>query len=143
MEPLDLRRTAPRAPRTPLGDLDLIMAARSVDKLRATLPGGDLGAYQIAGFTARFMETLGIDEEDFRSIVALAANDQEIAAWLRKHCSQAQFDECTRLITSRLLRDRINDDDFVQKYPHARALPLEMPIVDMLPLDDELAFGVR
>ena len=119
------------------------MAARTVDKIRATLPGGHLGDYQIAGFSARFFETLGIDENVFRGVVALAATDADIAAWLRKHCTQAQFDECTRVITARLVRDRIGDEDFLRKYPHAKDMPPETPIVDMLPLDDRIAFDTR
>ena len=38
------------------------MAARTVDKLRATLPGGNLGEYQITGFSSRLIETLGLPE---------------------------------------------------------------------------------
>jgi hypothetical protein len=35
------------SPRELLPGLDLSMAARTVDKMRATLPGGNLGSYQI------------------------------------------------------------------------------------------------
>ena len=66
MTPLDLTKQPPRSPRAPLGHLDLVMAARTVDKIRATLPGGNIvfhskemgsyagmvgegGAYEVAG----------------------------------------------------------------------------------------------
>lgn len=140
MEPLDLTKAPPRAPRAPLADLDLLMAARSVDKIRATLPGGDIGAYQIHGFTQRLFDTLGISEEDFRSVVALAQSDADVAAWLRKHSSREKMEEYNRASTARLLRDRIGEKEFIEKYPHAVNLPLETPLIDMLVRDDELAF---
>lgn len=140
MEPLDLTKQPPRAPRTPLADLDVLMAARSVDKIRATLPGGKLGDYRIEGFTSRFFEILAIDEDDFRSVVALAHSDADVAAWLRKHATQEQFDEVNRVIGQRRVRDRIDDPDFRKRYPHADSLSLDMQMIDVLPLDDELAF---
>jgi hypothetical protein len=143
MEPLDLSQRPPRAPREPLAGLDVLMAARTVDKIRATLPGGNLGDYQIAGFSQRFFETLDINEDEFRVVVSLAQSDEDVAAWLRKHVRQEQFDEYQRAILARSLHHRINDADFIAKYPHAKNHPLDMPIVDLLPLDDALAFGSR
>jgi hypothetical protein len=140
MDALDLTRQPPRPPRVPLADLDLLMAARSVDKIRATLEGGNLGDYQIKGFTQRFFDTLGIDETDFRSVVALAQSDADVAAWLRKHCPQAKMDEYNRIEGARSVRDRIDDAAFIEKYPLAAQLPLETPLVDMMTLDDELSF---
>ncbi|HTU68738.1 MAG TPA: DUF5069 domain-containing protein [Candidatus Baltobacteraceae bacterium] len=141
MDALDLTKAPPRPPRTKLAGLDLLMAARSVDKFRATLPGGKLGDYAITGFTMRMLETLGLGEEEFRDAVARAANDIEIADWLREVCSPSQFAEVNRIIAARLVRDRIGDADFRKRYPHAVSLPLDMPIVDMLPIDDELVFA--
>lgn len=75
MESLDLTVRPPRGPRLPLADLDLVMLARTVDKVRATLPGGSLGSYQIPGFSARLLERLGITEDELRDAVAGARSD--------------------------------------------------------------------
>ena len=59
MDALDLTRRPPRSPREPLSGLDLLMVARTVDKIRATLPGGNIGEYQITGFSSRLLLKLG------------------------------------------------------------------------------------
>lgn len=143
MDSLDLTKAPPRAPRTPLAGLDLIMAARTVDKMRATLPGGNLGAYQIAGFSARMLEALGISEDDFRDRVVAASNDGEVADWLREKTTPEQISAFNSSITARRVEHRIDDADFLKKYPHVVNLKRDMALVDMLPLDDEIAFGVR
>jgi hypothetical protein len=47
------------------------MLARTIDKLRATLPGGNIGAYSIPGFSARMLSAIGVSEDDARSFEAL------------------------------------------------------------------------
>ena len=61
MEPLDLTQRPPRSPRLLLGDLELLMIGRTVDKLRATLPGGNIGLYKIDGFSSRLLKAMGIE----------------------------------------------------------------------------------
>jgi len=141
MDALDLTKAPPRPPRTPLADLELIMAARSVDKIRATLPGGNLGTYQIKGFTMRLLDSLSITEDDFREAVARAKSDAEVAAWLREHCTTEQFDAFNRTIAQRVVGDRIADGDFLEKYPNAVTLPLDTPLIDMLKDDDAHCFA--
>ena len=91
MEALDLTRRPPRSPRELLPDLDLLMAARTVDKLRATLPGGNLGAYQITGFSSRLLEALDIPEALLREAIAAADSDAKVAAWIREHSDPARY----------------------------------------------------
>lgn len=140
MDALDLTQRPPRAPRESLAGLDLIMAARTVDKIRATLPGGHLGEYQIAGFSTRMFDALGIDETDFRSMVALAASEDEIAAWLRRHCAPEQIDAFNRDIGTLCIRDRIDNEQWRGRYAFALDLPHETPLIDVLPLDDARSF---
>lgn len=143
MEALDLTKKPPRAPRTPLAGLDLIMAARTVDKMRASLPGGNLGAYQISGFSSRMLEAMSISEDEFREHVAQASNDAQIAAWLKERTTPEQISAFNTWITARRIEHRIDDEEFLKKYPHVVSLSRDMALVDMLPLDDEIAFGVR
>ncbi|HTV93954.1 MAG TPA: DUF5069 domain-containing protein [Verrucomicrobiae bacterium] len=144
MEPLDLTKGPPRAPRTPLADLDLIMAARTVDKVRATLPGGNLGAYNIPGFSSQMLEAIGISEDELRAEVARATGDAEIAAWLRDRVNVEKIDAFNAAITQRRVEHRLNDEVWRKKYPHGVSMPPETPLIDFLAKDDELAFlGAR
>ncbi|HWT06548.1 MAG TPA: DUF5069 domain-containing protein, partial [Xanthomonadales bacterium] len=68
MQPLDLTTAPPRAPRESLAGI--VFLPRTIDKMRATLPGGALGAYNIPGFSEMMLEALGIELEAFRAAVA-------------------------------------------------------------------------
>ena len=144
MDALDLRKKPPRAPRTPLADLDLIMAARTVDKLRASLPGGNLGSYNVPGFSTQMLEAIGISEDDLRAEVAHASSDAEIAAWLRDRVSAEKIDAFNAAISARRIEHRLSDEAWRKKYPHGAAMPPETLLIDFLAKDDELAFlGAR
>ena len=144
MDPLDLTKAPPRAPRTPLADLDLIMAARTVDKLRASLRGGNLGAYQVPGFSTRMLETIGVSEDDLRAEVERASSDAEIAAWLRARTTPEKIAASNAGLEERCVKDRLEDEAWRKKYPHAVSMPPETPLIDMLSKDDQLAFfGAR
>ncbi len=143
MESLDLTRRPPRGPRLPLADLDLFMLARTVDKLRATLPGGSLGSYQIPGFSTRLLEGLGIAEEEIRDAVARANSDEDVAAWVREHTDPARYAEINAALEGRTIADRIDDPAWVAKYPIAQTLPPEMPLLDFLSADDGDMFPNR
>jgi hypothetical protein len=83
MEPLDLRLAPPRPPRAELAGL--VFLPRSIDKLRATLPGGYIGEYSIEGFTTRMLDKLGIGVAQITSAVAAAATDDEVATFVTQH----------------------------------------------------------
>lgn len=140
MDALDLTKQAPRAPRELLPGLELLMMARTVDKLRATLPGGNLGSYQIPGFSARLLEALGIGEASLRDAVAAARNDDDVVVWIRRNSDPARYAQVNVVLESRKVADRLDDPAFVAKYPIIERLPPEMPLLDMLVADDRLAF---
>lgn len=144
MDALDLTKTPPRAPRAPLAGLDLIMAARTVDKVRASLPGGNLGSYNVPGFSTQMLEALGITEDAFRDEVARAADDAQIAAWIRERTTPDAISAFNEKIAERRVKHRLEDEAWRKKYPHAVNMPPETPLIDMLTKDDELAFfGAR
>lgn len=82
MEPLDLRGTVPRSARATL--LGFYFLPRTIDKLRAELPGGSIGPYlnHDTGFSAYVVRRLGLDMDEFRAAVAAAADERDVAAWL-------------------------------------------------------------
>jgi hypothetical protein len=143
MDSLDLSLGPPRSPRVPLADLDLVMLARTVDKLRATLPGGNLGSYQIPGMSLRLLEALGISEGALRDAVAQARSDDEMAVWVRAHSDPARYSEINAALEKRAIRDRLDDPAFVAKYPIAKSLPPEMALLDFLVADDRNMFPAK
>lgn len=139
MEPLNLTLAPPRKPTDVLGGV--IFMARTVDKVRAALPGGELGVYKIDGFSTRVFKTLGIDEEDFRSVVALARSDDDVAQWILKHTTQEARDRVNAELPALTIRDRIERPDWLERYPIAKELSLETPLLEMLAYDDLAMFA--
>jgi len=81
MEPLDLRAAAPRGPRTTIAGI--VFTARIIDKLRASLPGGELhGYFPFIGFSELWAYYTGIDLHELQAVVARAANEAEVEAWI-------------------------------------------------------------
>ncbi len=141
MEPLDLTQQPPRSPRELLPGLSLLMAARTVDKLRATLPGGNIGEYQITGFSSSLLNALEIPEALLRAAIARAASDADVADWIREHSNPLSYDEINAKIEGRTIGERLNDPAFVARYPLAKRLPPETSRLDMLIADDAEAFA--
>jgi hypothetical protein len=89
MTPLDLREHRPRPSRDML--LGFYLLPRTIDKLRAELPGGNLGPYlnHATGFSAFVVRRLGLEMDDFRAAVAAAPDDAAVEAWLRERIDPA------------------------------------------------------
>lgn len=140
MTPLDLTKEPPRSPYEKLGGL--YMLARTIDKLRALLPGGNPGAYHIDGFSRRLLDALKIPEDDLRAVVAPASSDEEIAAWVREHSDPSAYAEINESMAKREVGSALQrNPDFDKKYPQARRVPPEMPLFDLMLLDDAESFS--
>lgn len=139
MDSLDLTKAPPRSPYVELGGL--IFLARTIDKLRATLPGGNPGSYQIAGFSKRMLDALAIPEDDLRAVVALATSDDDVVAWVRKHSDPAKFGEVNAYLESQTVAERQEKPELLAKYPFLKTLPPQTPVLRMLELDDEQSFA--
>lgn len=139
MEALDLTKAPPRSPNLEIGGL--LMLARTIDKVRATLPGGNLGDYQIDGFSRHLWKALGLDASGFIEAVTAAKCDDDVVAWVRNHSDQAIYPEVNEKLTARTVGDRIEDPEFVAKYPIASTLPHDTRLLDMLEADDRAVFA--
>lgn len=117
------------------------MLGRTIDKLRATLPGGDPGVYYIRGFSAVLLEQLGIGEDALRGVVAEAANDDGVVDYVRAHSDPSRYGEINALLLARRIGDRIDDPEFLERYPIVASLPREMPLLEMLDHDDRATFA--
>ncbi|MFY9720272.1 MAG: DUF5069 domain-containing protein [Candidatus Cybelea sp.] len=109
MNALDLTKQPPRSPRELLPGLDLLMAARTVDKMRATLPGGNIGSYQITGLRSRLLERLGIVESALREAVANAASDDAVARWIAAHSEAGRYAEINAALERATIGERLDE----------------------------------
>src|SRR5271154_5956682 len=82
MTPLDLSQHHPRPPREKM--LGFYFLPRTVDKLRAELPGGNMGLYlnHDTGFSAYVVRRVGLDMNEFRDAVGQAQDEDAVIAWL-------------------------------------------------------------
>jgi hypothetical protein len=145
MTPLDLRTQRPRGVRETL--LGYYFLARTIDKLRAELPGGDLGPFlnHDTGFSAYLVRRLGLDMHAFREAVAAAANEDGVVAWLRAQgldeagapAMNAKFE------TFVLSRMSAEDQELVRtRHPGSASRPQVDKLLDIIEMDDdELTFA--
>ena len=117
------------------------MAARTVDKLRATLPGGNIGDYQITGFSSSLLNALGITEAALRAAIASSSSDAEVADWIRRQSDPSHYDAINAKFEGFTIGERLNDPKFVARYPLAQRLPPESSRLDLLIADDAETFA--
>jgi hypothetical protein len=144
MEPLDLTQ---QQPRSPYAELDgLMLMPRTIDKLRGFLPGGNPGEFFINGKTpglSQFLlDRLGIALEDLQAVVALAADEDEVAAWLRKHTDAAEYPAINATL-QRIKRKHAHDPEyFAELYAHTLKTHPELEhMMDIIEEDDRRIFG--
>jgi uncharacterized protein DUF5069 len=140
MKPLDFSKHAPRGPREQLDGL--AMLPRTIDKFRASLPGGNLNGYRIDGISSRLLGWLGVNEDEMRQAVAAASNDEGVAAWLRERTDASQYAEFTDRMTKRTVDDVADKDRFRTLYPWAEQTELRT-IFDIIEEDDRRTFSGR
>jgi hypothetical protein len=119
------------------------MAARTVDKIRATLPGGNIGEYQITGFSSSLLNALEIAEATLRAAIARAESDAQVADWIREHSSPDRYAEINAKLEGRTVGERLDDPQFVARYPVAKRLSPESSRLDLLVADDAETFQKR
>jgi hypothetical protein len=120
------------------------MLARSIDKVRAQLPGGDPGQYVTErGLTKAMLEMLGVTQEQFRTVVENATSDDDVVQWLRGHADTSRYSE----INDRLSRWTLADNPperwalIDALYPNRPAGPREaVNVFDLLENDDHESF---
>ncbi|MFY9738733.1 MAG: DUF5069 domain-containing protein [Candidatus Cybelea sp.] len=92
MKPLDLTRASPRSPREQL--VGLVFVPRTIDKMRALLPGGNPGRYYLEGASLVLLEQIGVDPALLQEVVASAASEADVVAWLEE---RADLSDCAGL----------------------------------------------
>lgn len=142
MEPLDLTQHPPRSGREELDGM--VFLPRTIDKVRATLPGGNPGIYQVTpGMSERVLNALGISEEQLREVVAEAKDDAGVAAWLRANADTSKYAEVSQVIRKRNIDDIQDKEAFYKRYPVLQKNPQIYYLVDLLDADDAEHFRLR
>jgi hypothetical protein len=143
MTPLELSTAPPRPPRQTL--LGFYLMPRTIDKLRAELPGGHIGSYlnHDVGFSAYVVRRLGLDMDAFREAVAHAADEPDVEQWLA-----ARVDQSTAVVLNAKLEtfvvERMSPEDQVlvrERHPVMAKRPELSKILDILEADDRDTFG--
>lgn len=143
MEPIDLRTHRPRAPRETI--LGFYFLPRTIDKLRAELPGGHMGAYlnHDTGFSAWAVRRLGLDMGEFRSVVREARDESEVIDWLAERIDRSQAAEFNAKFETFVI-ERFKPEDQVlvrERHPVLAERPDLSKILDVLEAEDDRFFG--
>ena len=142
MTPLDLTLEPPRSARETI--LGFYLLARTIDKLRAELPGGKLGAYlnDDTGFSAFVIRRLGLDMNDVRRAVAQAASEADVIEWLA-----ARIDPHIAPVLNAKLEtfvvERMSAPDQIlvrERHPVMAVRPDLSKMLDILDADDRVTF---
>jgi hypothetical protein len=140
MTPLDLRAHPPRGVRETI--LGYYFLPRTIDKLRAELPGGDLGPFlnHDTGFSSYLVRKLGLDMDAFRDAVARAASEDDVVVWLRQQgvdpagagALNAKFET---FVFSRMSK---GDQELVRsRHPNSASRPEVDKLLDIIESDDD------
>ncbi len=146
MGPLDLTKAPPRSARAELAGIAYL--PRAIDKIRAELPGGNLGGYVVTGedgstMTGGFCRITGITHDELVRVVEEAADDAEVAQWLHERLDDAviaKWNERYYGTTIAHIKSPVRERMF-RAHPGAAALAETTPLADMFDADDAAAFG--
>ncbi len=138
MTPLDLRKRAPRGPRETL--LGFYFLPRTVDKLRAELPGGNPGHYinEERGFSAYIVRRLGLDMGEFRQAVADCPDEAGLLKWLATKIDPSEAPALNAKFETFVVERMSPDDQKLVRgrHPVMAARPELSKILDILEADD-------
>jgi hypothetical protein len=137
MEPLDFSKRPPRGPRERLDGL--VLLPRTIDKFRASLPGGVLNGYKIEGMSRRLLGWLGVEEADMQAAVATAKSDADVAKWLRERTDASAYETYNERMENRSLDDIADKTNINNLYPWLAQSGL-MKIFDIMEEDDRRTF---
>jgi hypothetical protein len=139
MEPLDLTKKPPRSPWAQVAGA--YMLGRTIDKIRATLPGGNVGVYQIPGFSERLLAAIGCTEDELRDTVAGAKSEADVVKWLETRIDREKVERYNERASTRRIADVTDKEDFFRRYPLARDMSEEATLFEMLDKDDAQMFS--
>ena len=139
MTPLDLREKPPRGIREAI--LGCYFLARTIDKLRAELPGGEIGPFlnHDTGFSAYAVRRLGLTMDEFREAVRQAPDEEAVIAWLAERVDPSAAEALNaKLETFVIERMSAEDQALVrERHPVLAQQPELSKLLDIIEADDK------
>jgi Domain of unknown function (DUF5069) len=148
MAPLDLMAQPPRSPYQKM--VGLFMLPRTIDKIRAQLPGGKIGAYTVRGSTTLLpglslllLDGIGVTEQRLLELAHSVSVEEEIADWLLRNTDLSNVASLNQKLLGRRIEDVlavVPVATFAKIYPFAEKMTKATPMFDVLLEDDRLMF---
>jgi hypothetical protein len=133
MKPLDLSKGPPRSGHARVGGVAFL--PRTIDKMRALLPGGNPNGYKIPGISERMLVALGIDEARLREVVAAAGGEEEIGTWVLRQAGEERM-AAWNAVANEPIRDAVHRASLEERYPFLRERVDIQTLVDLLDADE-------
>jgi hypothetical protein len=118
---------------------------RTIDKLRAELPGGDPGAYinEERGFSAYVVRRIGLDMNELRRAVAEAPDEAALVEWLAARVDATAAPAINAKLETFVVERMSADDQLLvrSRHPVMATRPDLSKVLDILDADDREAFA--
>jgi hypothetical protein len=125
--------------------LGFYLLPRTVDKIRAELPGGDPWEYinHDTGFSAYVVRRLGLNMDELREAVANASDEPAVVEWLAARVDAAAAPALNAKLETFVVERMSPEDQALvrRRHPVMAARPELSKILDILDADDELSFA--
>ena len=145
MTPLDLREKPPRGVRETI--LECYFLPRTIDKLRAELPGGEIGPFlnHDTGFSAYAVRRLGLDLNEFREAVRGAPDEDTVIAWLAERIDPSAAAGLNAKLETFVIERMSPDDQALvrERHPVLAQRPDLSKLLDIIEADDQLLVSTR
>jgi hypothetical protein len=142
MQPLDLHFRPPRGPREKLAGLAFM--PRTIDKLRAEMPGGALAPYlnDANGVSYYMCKRVGLDMEELRAAVIAVKDEDELEVWLKARLDPAAVEEANRKLET-LTIERLSPENLAlvkRNHPIMEVRPELVRFFDIFEADDAATY---
>jgi hypothetical protein len=142
MQPLDLHFRPPRGAREKLAGL--VFMSRTVDKLRAEMPGGALAPYlnDANGISNYMCKRVGLDMEELRAAVIAAKDEDELEVWLNGRLDPAAVEEANSKLEA-LTIERLSPENLAlvkRNHPIMELRPELVTFFDIFDADDAATY---
>lgn len=148
MTPLDLSTRRPRPVREQLAGIAYL--PRAIDKVRAGLPGGNLGPFVVLAegvrtLSAGMYHVLGFTHEEFVNAVVDAEDDDAVGRWVRARVSDQSIAQWNDGVLKRRIAEvtGFTRERMLAAHPGAGDMPAEALVVDMFDADDDAYYAGR
>jgi hypothetical protein len=125
--------------------LGFYVLPRTIDKLRAELPGGDPGAYinEERGFSAYVARRIGLDMNELRQAVAEAPDEAALVEWLAARVDASAAPAINAKLETFVVERMSADDQLLvrSRHPVMATRPDLSKVLDILDADDREAFA--